>query len=129
VECYRHHRCCSLAPNEKEIDKQFAIKEKLDEEIMETEAKTIRLRKQRRLAIKRLRELGDREALNIAELEADERRAEALEEEIDAILSSPNPSSLEASASSGVDPSLVAPLAQERLDLSGENSQPAVGSS
>jgi hypothetical protein len=39
---------------------------------VEAEAKTIRLRKQRRLVIKRLRELGDREALNIEELENDE---------------------------------------------------------
>jgi hypothetical protein len=39
---------------------------------VEAEAKAICLRKQRRLIIKRLRELDDREALNIKELENDE---------------------------------------------------------
>jgi hypothetical protein len=38
---------------------------------VEAEAKAIRLRKQRYLIIKRFRELGDREALNIKELEND----------------------------------------------------------
>ena len=51
----------------------------MDNEIKKIEAKTARLRRQRRLVLKYLRDLGDRESQNILELEADEFRA-ALQE-------------------------------------------------
>ena len=124
-ECYRFKRRCSLAPNDSELDKQLKIKEKLDEEIVEAmrvaveaEAKAIRLRKQRRLAIKRLRELGDREALNIEELENDEALAASV-----ATSSEENPS-----VSSSF-PGLEDFLAQEHPGLFGESLQPTAGRS
>jgi hypothetical protein len=93
------------------------IKEKLNKKIVEAmrvavkaEAKAIRLRKQRRLAIKRLRELGDREALNIEELESDEALAASV-----ATSSGENPS-----ASSSF-PGLKNFLAQEHPGLFGKN--------
>jgi hypothetical protein len=43
--------------------------------LKKTEAKATRLRKQRRLILKRLRDLGNRKSANIAELEAEEHRA------------------------------------------------------
>ena len=55
----------------------MALKERLDNEIYELEVKARRKRKERLLALKRLRELGDREARNILELEEDERCAES----------------------------------------------------
>jgi hypothetical protein len=116
-EYYRFKRRCSLAPNNSELDKQLKIKEKLDKKIVEAmrvaikaEAKTIRLRKQRRLAIKRLRKLGDREALNIKELENNEILVVSV-----IISSKKNPS-----ASSSF-PSLKDFLAQEHPGLFGKN--------
>ena len=42
---------------------------KLDEQILEIKIKNLRLKKQRRLLIKKLRELGNREIQNIIKLE------------------------------------------------------------
>jgi hypothetical protein len=53
------------------LDKVYA-------KFMESEAKTIRLRKQKRLLQKKLRDLGDREKQNILDLEINEAAAEAL---------------------------------------------------
>jgi hypothetical protein len=70
--CYRFNRYCDLSPPSAEIAKLSREDEKLGEQIFEAEAKSVRLRKQRRLIRKKLRDLGDREAQNISELEKDE---------------------------------------------------------
>jgi hypothetical protein len=123
VECFKFNRRCSLAPNDSEIQKQFVAKEKLDNEIKETEAKAARLRKQRRLVLKRLRDLGDRESQNILELEADELRA-ALQD-----LQEDTPLEETTGLSPGAFSDLGPFLAQERLDLFDETLQPVVENS
>jgi hypothetical protein len=81
--CYRFNRCCELSSPSSEIARLSREADKLDEQILaertksiEAEAKSFRLRKQRRLLTKKLRDLGDREAQNIAELEKDEEELE-----------------------------------------------------
>ena len=71
-ECEKSNRSCELASPIKELDKHSSVVNKLDEELLELEMKKARLRKQRRFHLKKLRELGDREAQNILELEEDE---------------------------------------------------------
>jgi hypothetical protein len=77
---------------------------------VEAEAKAIHLRKQRRLIIKRLRKLGDREALNIKELKNNEALAV-----LTIILFEKNPSA------SFIFPDFKNFLAQEHPDLFGKN--------
>jgi hypothetical protein len=74
--CHRFKRQCDLAPPSAEIAKISKKANELDEQILEAEARSLRLRKQRRLLTKKLRELGDRETQNIAELEKDEEELE-----------------------------------------------------
>jgi septal ring factor EnvC (AmiA/AmiB activator) len=83
-QCIRFSRRCDLAPPWDEADALLRKVDKLDEEIVaahkqivEAEAKVLRLRQQKRLVQKRLRALGDREAKNIEELEAEEASAAA----------------------------------------------------
>ena len=71
-ECEKNNRSCELTSPIKELDKHSSVVDKLDEELLELEMKKARLRKQRRFHLKKLRELGDREAQNILELEEDE---------------------------------------------------------
>ena len=123
VECFKFNRRCSLAPNDSEIQKQFVTKEKLDNKIKETEAKTARFRRQRRLVLKRLRDLGDRESQNILELEADEFRA-ALQELHDEVLSGES-TGLFSGEFSDLGPFLV----QGSLDSPDKTSQPVVKNS
>ena len=75
--CHRFDRYCDLSSPFKEIAKLSGKANKLDEQILEVEAKSLQLRKQRRLLIRKLRELGDREIQNIAELEKDEAQERA----------------------------------------------------
>ena len=70
--CHRFDRYCNLNPSFKKIAKLFCEANKLDEQILKIKAKNLRLRKQRRLLIKKLRELSDREAQNITKLEKNE---------------------------------------------------------
>jgi hypothetical protein len=121
VEYYRYNRRCSFAPNDTEIQKQFAIKKKLDGEIKKTEAKAARLYKQRRLILKHLRDLGDRKSANIIKLEAEEHRA---------IFSELNKINLSFSVlSPGALSDFSEFLAQEYPDLSGKNLPPIIRNS
>ena len=78
-ECVRFHRNCDLAPPTKELSKTLRELNRIDEETLDLERKILRLRKQKTLLRKRARDLGDREAQNILELEAEEAAAEAAE--------------------------------------------------
>ena len=77
VDCYKFDRKCDLAPNVQDFDKQHDILDRLDDEILALHQKLKRKRTERRLALKRLKELNDRESLNILELEEDEKKTEA----------------------------------------------------
>ena len=78
TECDKFNRKCNLAPPDKELDKVYNILDDLNEQINAVRMKELRLKKQRRHWLRRTRELGDLEAKNILELEADKAK-EALE--------------------------------------------------
>jgi len=61
-----------------EVERIFKKTEKLQAEALEAEAKAYRLRKQRRILLKKIRELGAREERNIEKLKIDEAAAEAV---------------------------------------------------
>jgi TolA-binding protein len=86
-QCVRHNRHCELASPWVKAERVLKKKEDLDRQILESEAKTLRLRKQKRLLQKKLRELGDREEQNIQDLERDEAAASALESPAPAVTS------------------------------------------
>ena len=72
-QCVRHHRLCELAPpSSSELERLSKQERKLFREASEAKAKAIRLSQQRRLLIKRMKEIGQREDQNILELEIDE---------------------------------------------------------
>lgn len=77
-QCYRFGRSCELAPPLAEIDRLGEQEEKLRQEVLEAEAKAIRSKRKLKLVRRRLRALGDRESLNIEELEMDEAAAEVM---------------------------------------------------
>jgi hypothetical protein len=76
-ECFRHQRRCDLASPWAEVERLSKQSEKLQTEALEAEAKAVRLRRQRRLVLKKIKELDARERTNIEELEVDEMLAEA----------------------------------------------------
>jgi hypothetical protein len=100
-QCVRHNRQCELASPVDQLDKLSEQENKLLDQITESEARTRRLRKQRRLLLKKMRDLGDREAQNIFELEVDEMLSEAPAEPAEVL----NPSSPR--SSSFLDPALL----------------------
>jgi hypothetical protein len=71
-QCCRFNRSCELAAPWKEAERILKKKEDVERQIIEAEAKALRLRKQKRQLQKKLRELGDREERNIQDLELDE---------------------------------------------------------
>ena len=80
TSCDGNNRSCDLAPPGKEYEKAQDVVEKLDEDILELHKKDLELKikivhleKQRKFHLKKLRDLGNREAQNILELKADER--------------------------------------------------------
>jgi hypothetical protein len=76
-QCIRKHRHCELAPPaDGEFERLAAQERHLTEEALAAEAKAMRLRKQRRLVRKKLRDLGDKEMQNILDLEMEEALAE-----------------------------------------------------
>jgi hypothetical protein len=77
-QCMRNQRRCELAPPWDECERLVKQSEKLQTEALEAEAKAIRLRRQRRSVLKKLKEIDARERLNIEELEMDEAAAEAV---------------------------------------------------
>jgi hypothetical protein len=62
-----------------EIKRLASHKEKLKKQILETEVKALRLRRQKRAIQKKMRALGDREEQNNRELKLDEMLAERIE--------------------------------------------------
>src|SRR5450755_4795063 len=82
-QCERFDRVCNLvspvtaieklARQENDILSQISLAHKV---AREAEAKVARLRRQRRLLLKKMKDLGDREAQNIFELEVEEMVAE-----------------------------------------------------
>ena len=75
-QCVRHNRQYELDSPVDQLDKLFTQENKFLDLISESEVKTRRLRKQRRLLLKKMRDLGDREAQNIFELEVEKMMAE-----------------------------------------------------
>jgi hypothetical protein len=75
-QCYRFGRSYDLASPVAEIDRLAAQEEKLRQEVLEAEAKAIRLKRKLKLARRRLRTLDNQESLNITELERDALLAE-----------------------------------------------------
>ena len=78
--CDGNNRSYNLAPPGKEYKKAQDVVEKLNEDILELykkdlelKVKIARLEKQRKFHLRKLKDIGDREARNILELEADER--------------------------------------------------------
>jgi hypothetical protein len=68
---YRANRQCELAPPDTEIERLLKQKRKLFGEAKKTQTKTIRLNKQRRAVLKRVRDLSERKNQNILKLELD----------------------------------------------------------
>jgi hypothetical protein len=62
-----------------EVERLASQKAKLEEQILEAEAKALRLRRQKRAIQKKMRSLGDREKQNIQELKLNKILAESLE--------------------------------------------------
>jgi hypothetical protein len=60
VECNRTHRRCELASPMAEVKRLASKAEDLREQALETERKTLRLRKQARALYKKMRDLGAR---------------------------------------------------------------------
>src|SRR5450755_4966065 len=75
-QCVRYNRQCELDSPVDQLDKLSTQENKLLDLISESEAKTRRFRKQRRLLLKKMRDLKDREAQNIFEMEIKEIAAE-----------------------------------------------------
>jgi hypothetical protein len=78
-QCMRNQRRCELAPPWEKCERLVKQSEKLQTEALKAEVKAIRLRRQRRSVLKKLKEIDARERLNIEELEIDEAAVEALE--------------------------------------------------
>ena len=76
-QCVRFNRPYDLASPWAEVDRLLEQRDKLREQRFEAERKAIRLRKQERLLLKKVRALDAREAKNIEEMEAEERAVEA----------------------------------------------------
>jgi hypothetical protein len=77
-QCHRFGRPCDLASPWVEFDRLQKQSEDLQAKAIEAEAKAHRLRKQRRVLLKKMKALGDREEKNIEEMEADEASAEVV---------------------------------------------------
>jgi hypothetical protein len=75
-QCIRHNRQYKLNSPVNQLDKLSVQENKLLNLISESEVKTQRLRKQRRLLFKKIKNLGNREAQNIFELEMDKMLTE-----------------------------------------------------
>jgi hypothetical protein len=73
----RHNRQYKLASPVDQLDKLSEQENKLLNQITESKTKTRRLRKQRRLLLKKIRNLGDRKAQNIFKLKINKMLSEA----------------------------------------------------
>ena len=77
-QCVRYNRQYELAFLVNQLDKLFEQENKLLNQITESKARTRRLRKQRRLLLKKIRNLGDRETQNIFKLKINKILSETL---------------------------------------------------
>ena len=78
AECLRRQRFCDLASNNDVLEREIAKRNKIEEDLVETQAKVVRLRKLLKLREQRIRELGLSEKKNIEEIVLEEReRGEA----------------------------------------------------
>jgi hypothetical protein len=75
-QCVRHNRQYKLDSPVNQLDKLSVQENKLLNLISESETKTQRLRKQRRLLLKKMKNLEDRETQNIFELKMNKMLAE-----------------------------------------------------
>ena len=75
------------------IKKLKEVINKLIEEIIEVRLKEARLLKQRRFHFRKLKDIDNKEAKNILELEEDERREEEAEKAINSLINYPAPNS------------------------------------
>ena|ERR1700722_8380053 len=75
-QCTRANRRCELAAPTAEMERLADKDEKLSKEVLELEAKALRLRRERRRVRQKMRVLGAREEQNILDLEADEAAAD-----------------------------------------------------
>jgi hypothetical protein len=78
-QCHRFNRPCDLASPWAEVHRLLKQSDDLKEKVLEAEAKALRLRKQRRVILKKVRALGAREESNIEGLEMDEAVSAAFE--------------------------------------------------
>jgi hypothetical protein len=77
-QCVRSNRRCELAAPVVEMERLADRDEKLSKEVLELEAKALRLRRERRKVRQKMRALGAREEQNILDLEADEAAGEVV---------------------------------------------------
>jgi hypothetical protein len=126
VECYRTHRRYELASPMVEVERLGAKVDTLREQRLEAERKAIRLRKQERALIKKMRELGNREDQNILDLEIEEEMEEAAKR---ALSSSSDPSELPNSAPALGFPPSPAGFSQVSFDSLGRTSPVPTSSS
>jgi hypothetical protein len=78
-QCYRFNRPCDLASPWAEVYRLLKQSDDLKEKVLEAEAKALRLRKQRRVILKKVRALGAREESNIKGLKMDKAASAAFE--------------------------------------------------
>jgi hypothetical protein len=71
-QCVRFNRDCELSFPVAKFDKLSKQEGELFNQITECKTRACRLRKQRRLLLKKIRDLGDREARNIFKIKMDE---------------------------------------------------------
>jgi hypothetical protein len=77
-QCHRFNRPCDLASPWGEVNRLLEKRDKLREEALAAEAKAIRLRKQARQLLKKVRELSSVKDRNIEGLKINEAATEAL---------------------------------------------------
>jgi hypothetical protein len=78
-QCHRFNRPCDLASFWAEVYRLLKQSDDLKEKVLEVEVKALRLRKQRRVILKKVRALGAREKSNIEGLKMDEAAFAAFE--------------------------------------------------
>jgi len=89
LRCFHRGRRCDLAGNwdvwDKLREKDEVLSDKIADVSAEMTARIARLRRERKEIRRKMKEIGDTEALNIEQLEDDERQ----QAEIDTLLNSP----------------------------------------
>src|SRR5450755_4150092 len=71
-ECFRVYRHCDLAPlSDATLERLHKQERDLAEQALEAQTKVNRLRRQRRLILKKLKDLGNQEERNLLELKMD----------------------------------------------------------